>query len=147
MQKQGDVKKIPIVEGWFTTDAKEPHLIGNRCKSCGEYFFPKAFLCRNPNCRKKDLEEVFLGRKGNLWSFTANHYPASPPYVPASPFVPYGIAVVELPKEKLMVMGQVSSGYELDKLKIGMEMELVVEKLYNDEEGNERIIWKWKPLT
>lgn len=145
MQKQGDVKKIPIIEGWFTTDTEEPHLIGNRCKSCGEYFFPKAFLCRNPNCRKKDLEEVFLSRKGNLWSFTVNHYQASPPYVPPSPFVPYGIAVVELPKEKLMVMGQVSHGYELDKLKIGMEMELIVEKLYDDQEGNENIIWKWKP--
>lgn len=146
MQKQGNVKKVPIIEGWFTMDTGEPNLIGNRCKSCGEYFFPKAFFCRNPNCRKKDLEEVLLSRKGNLWSFTVNHYPASAPYVPPSPFVPYAIAVVELPKEKLMVMGQVAHGYELDKLKIGMEMELIVEKLYDDQEGNEHIIWKWKPL-
>ena len=139
--------KIPVIEGWFTMDTEEPHLIGKRCKSCGDYFFPEVPFCRNPNCRAKDLEEVALSRKGTLWSFTQNYYTPPPPYVSPDPFEPYTIAVVDLPKEKLMVMGQVASGYDFEKLEIGMEMELVIEKLYEDDQGNEYIIWKWKPLS
>ncbi len=91
-------KRVPVVEGWFTLESEEPRLIGVKCKSCGDYFFPRAIQCRNPNCRGEDLEETLLGRKGKIWSFTINHYQPPAPYVPPDPFVPYGLAVVELPE-------------------------------------------------
>jgi len=147
MKGQEGIKRVPVVEGWFTLDPEEPHLIGNRCKSCGDYFFPTASNCRNPHCRREELEEVKLSRKGKLWSFTNNYYQPPPPYVPPDPFEPYAIAVVDLPEEKLMVMGQLAGGYDFEKLEIGMDMELIVEKLYDDDEGNEHVIWKWRPLT
>ena len=146
MEKENEKKKIPIVEGWFTTGG-EPHLLGNRCQSCGDYFFPKVSACRNPRCRGKDLEEVPLSRKGKLWSFTVNYYPPPPPYVSPDPFVPYAIGVVDLLKEKLMVLGPVAGGVNFEELAIGMEMELVVEKLFADRQGNETMVWKWKPVT
>jgi hypothetical protein len=54
--------------------------------------------------------------------------------------------VVEMPKENLMVMGPLAEGYDHTKLKIGMEMALVIEPLYTDAEGNDHMIWKWRPV-
>lgn len=145
METNVEKKKIPVIEGWFTMDSEEPHLIGNRCSACKDYFFPKAYACRNPNCMGEDLEEVFLSRRGNVWSFTNNYYQPPPPYLPLGDFEPYAIVVVDLPEEKLMVMGQLASGNRFEDLKIGMEMELVLETLFMDDQGNEHLIWKWKP--
>jgi uncharacterized OB-fold protein len=44
----------------------------------------------------------------------------------------------------MVVLGQVVPGVEVTQLKAGMEMELVVGTLYEDEQ-NEYVVWKWKP--
>lgn len=145
MKKQQQGKRVAVIEGWFTLDSRDAHLIGNRCKACGDYFFPKAMGCRNPDCMQEDLEQVFLSKRGKLWSYTNNYYPPPPPYVSQNPFVPYATVVVELAREKLMVLGPLADGYDFEALEAGMEMELVVEPLYIDESGNEHLIWKFKP--
>ena len=33
--------RTPAVEGWFTTDAEAPRLLGTRCTKCQAIFFPK----------------------------------------------------------------------------------------------------------
>jgi len=38
------------------------------------------------------------------------------------------------------------SGVGTDRLRAGMEMELVLETLYSDE-ANDYIVWKWKPVA
>ena len=143
----GRAEQIPALQGWFTWPPSEkPHLIGSRCKSCGDYFFPKRMACGNPKCMSSDLEEVLLSRKGKLYTYTINYFQPPPPYVPLDPFVPYATAVIHLEKEKMKVEGQVVSGYDLEKLKIGMEMEVVLELLHKDEQGREVMVWKFKPL-
>lgn len=138
-------KRVPAVKGWFEVDSKEPHLLGSRCASCGSYFFPKeSFYCKNPNCQGSEFEEVPLSRTGKLWSFTNNCYKPPPPYVSPDPFVPYTIAAVELSAEKIVVLGQVVPGVGVADLKAGMDMEMLVDKLFEDEE-NEYVVWKWKP--
>ena len=134
------------IEGWFTNDA-EPHLLGSRCRACQSYFFPKeAMYCRNPECASADFDEVELSRIGTVWSFTENHYQPPAPYISPEPFVPYTVAAVELAEEKMVVLGQVSSVCDPSELKVGMSVELVVEKLYEDAE-QDILIWKWKPLA
>ena len=139
-------QRTPTVEGWFTTDAK-PNLIATRCTSCAAVFFPKeSFACRNPACTGTELEEVPLSRCGKLWSFTNNCYPPPAPYVAAEPFEPYAVAAVELDEEKMIVLGQVVSGVHIEDLSAGMEMELVVDTLYEDDD-HEYLIWKWRPAA
>lgn len=147
METIAEKKKVPVVAGWHTMDMEKPRLIGNRCKSCGDFFFPKVTSCRNPNCRSDELEEALLSTRGTLWSFTTNFYQPPPPYVSPDPFVPYTVAVVDLPQEKLMVAGQVVKGFDPERLKVGMGMELVLENLYADDQGVEHVIWKWKPIV
>lgn len=137
--------RVPAVEGWFTLDAQAPRLLGTRCKACGTYFFPReTAFCRNPNCCGTEFEEVPLSTRGKLWSFTDNRYAPPKPYMASDPFVPYAVAAVELEHEKMVVLGQVESGVGIDRLEAGLEMELVLGTLYEDD-ANEYLIWKWRP--
>src|ERR1035437_1919705 len=138
--------QVPAIEGWFTTDTPEPSLLGSRCKQCKSYFFPKeALFCRNPACTSTEFEEVPLSRTGKIWSFTTNHYAPPAPYMSPDPFVPYTVAAVELAEEKMVVLGQLAAGVDPKSLKVGMNVELVLGRLYEDEKA-EYLVWKWKPV-
>jgi uncharacterized OB-fold protein len=136
----------PAIEGWFTT-GEAPALVGSRCTSCGTVAFPKeSAFCRNPACAGEDFAEVELSRTGRVWSYTDAQYQPPPPYIPAAdPYVPFALAAVELP-EGLVVLGQLADGYGVDDVKVGTEVELVVEPLYTDDSG-ERTIWRWRPTV
>ena len=141
------VQQKPCLEGWFTMPPEEIQLIGSRCQSCGHYFFPKAKTCRNPNCEKtKPLEPVKFSRKGKLFAFTVNHYPPPPPFHQPDPFVPFAVVSVELP-EGIKVGGQVPTDVNIDKLQVGMDMELSREVLYKEEDGTEVVCWMFRPAA
>ena len=127
-------------------DAEKPHLIGTQCKSCNTYYFPKQSLfCKNPACNSDAFDEVQLSRTGKIWSFTNACYQPPEPYVAADPYVPYAIIAVELEKEKMIVLGQAVEGVDVSQLKAGMDVELVLEKLFEDEQSV-KMTWKWKPV-
>jgi uncharacterized OB-fold protein len=137
--------RVAAAPGWFTLDDAAPALIGTRCKACGTYFFPKeTTFCRNPNCAGSEFEEVPLSTRGKLWSFTDNRYAPPKPYMASDPFEPYAVAAVELEREKMVVLGQVEAGVGIDRLEAGLEMELVLGTLYEDD-ASEYLIWKWRP--
>ncbi|HET7736566.1 MAG TPA: OB-fold domain-containing protein [Nocardioidaceae bacterium] len=136
----------PAIDGWFTT-GPEPALIGSRCTDCGHVSFPKeTVFCKNPTCSGEGFDDVELSRRGRVWSYTDAQYQPPPPYIPQTdPYQPFALAAVELP-EGLVVMGQVANGYGVADLSVGAEVELVVEPLYRDDEG-EKVIWRWKPVA
>ena len=136
----------PAIDGWFTTGA-EPALLASRCLRCATGFFPRLEgFCRNPACAGEEFDTVELSRRGTVWSYTDAQYQPPPPYIPRSEsHEPFAIAAVELP-EGLVVLGQVADGYGVTDLKVGAEVELVVEPLYRDESGD-RTIWRWKPVV
>ena len=138
--KQG----IPSIEDLYTWPSDEPQLMGGRCKSCGTYYFPRFYVVHKPGCKERELEDVLLSRKGKLISYTVQHYPPPPPFKSTDPFVPYGIGLVELP-EGINVLG-ILTGCAIEDFKTGVKVELVVETLYVDEEGNDRLSWKFKPV-
>ncbi len=138
--------RIPAIDGWFTT-TDSPALIGTRCGECSATFFPpERVLCRNPACMSTELEEIELSRRGKVWSFSVNHYAAPAPYVGKEPFEPYTVVAVELGAEQMVVLGQLAEGADPADLKIGDEVEVAIEPLFSDDEGNEHIVWKWRPL-
>jgi len=139
--------RVPAVQGWLNVDPAHPRLIGTRCTSCGSVFFPRESVrCRNPSCGSRTLEETELSPRGKLWSYTNAGYQPPAPYVPRTdPFVPFAIAAVELEAEKMVILGQVVEGVGVSDLKVGMEMELALDTLLEDE-TTETITWKWKPV-
>ena len=141
-----DKPRNAAIEGWHTMEAK-PHLIGTQCKECGTYFFPKqSDYCRNPACDSTEFSEVDLSRTGHVWSYTNACYKPPEPYVAAEPFEPYTIAAVQLEKEEMVVLGQVVEGVNVEDLKVGMPMELVLEQLHETDEDI-KVTWKWQPVA
>jgi uncharacterized OB-fold protein len=142
--------QAPAIEGWFT-DGPEPALLASRCTTCWSHFFPPtaqdgAGFCRNPACSGEEFEQARLSRRGTVWSYTDAQYQPPPPYLPAAdPYQPFALAAVELP-EGLVVLGQLAEGYGVADVRVGSEVELVVERLYTDDDGD-RSIWRWKPVS
>ena len=138
--------RVPAIENWFTMDA-EPHLLGLRDPVTGSTFFPKDIaISAAPGRAGAALEEVPLSRTGRLWSYTTNHYQPPDPYVSPDPFVPYTVAAVELAAERMVVLGQLAPGVDPESLELGMEMELVLDTLFEDAEA-QHMIWKWRPVA
>jgi len=135
----------PAVEGWFTT-GDDPTLLGSRCTTCATVYFPpmaaeRASFCRNPTCDGEEFETAVLSRRGRVWSYTDAQYQPPAPYVARTdPYEPFALAAVELP-EGITVLGQVADGYGVADLKVGAEVELVVEPL-----DDELLVWRWKPV-
>jgi uncharacterized OB-fold protein len=138
--------KVPAAEGLFTMDADNPRLIGGKAPN-GSYCFPKDLGGTDPYSPLGGIEEVQLSNRGRIWSYTNSCYPPPPPFVSRhEPFQPVTIAAVELEAEQMVVLGQVAEGYSVDDLKVGMEVELVLDTLYEDDE-HEYLVWKWRPLA
>ncbi|MBM3141506.1 MAG: Zn-ribbon domain-containing OB-fold protein [Chloroflexi bacterium] len=133
-------KRLPIKEGLFKPpgNGDEGYLVGSRCKACGVYFHPKRVVCAN--CYGEDLEEVALSRRGKITTYTIarTSYPMTPV---TAPFI---TAQVELP-EKIRVLS-LMTGVDLDKVKIGMEVELCFWKTGEDEKGNEVVAYAFRPI-
>jgi uncharacterized OB-fold protein len=126
--------KVPFREGLFEKVSGEWTLVGCRCKQCGQVFFPVREWCLN--CSSRDLERVNLGRHGKIYSFTIVHMP-SEHFEP-----PYAVGWIEL-AEGIRIFSQIR-GWQEQPLKIGMDMELSVEKLW-DEEDKEIIGYIFRP--
>ena len=139
--------KVPAVEGLFTMDPDEPHLIGGRGTSRESYFFPKDLAGMDPQCCGDELEEVLLSRTGRIWSYTNTAYPPPLPFrVTTEPFEPVTIAAVELEHERMVILGMVDDGFGVEDLRVGMSVELVLATLYEDDD-HEYLVWKWRPVT
>jgi uncharacterized OB-fold protein len=139
--------RVPAVEGWFTVDDEPPALLGSRCRSCGNYAFPReSFFCRNPACDGTEFDEVRLSRRGKVWSYTDARYQPPAPYMAADPYESFCIAAVELAEEKIVVMGQVVPGVSVEDLSVGTEVDLVTDVLYEDED-HQYLVWKWRPVA
>lgn len=135
-------RQIYIGENLFTIPAltnEKPKLIGSKCQDCGETVFPAKKRC--PNCSSDNIEQALLGPRGTLYSFTVVYQ--SPPVGYRGP-VPYGIVKVEMP-DGLRITGY-SPESNPDNLTPGREMELSVEKLFLDENGNEVTGFIFKPV-
>jgi uncharacterized OB-fold protein len=138
--------QVPVSDGVFTWPSDEPHLIGSRCTNCGNHMFPVQSGC--PKCTGSETETVELGRRGTLWTWTVQGFPPkAPPYAgDADPktFQPFGVGYVELPGE-VKVEARLTEA-DPSKLRIGMEMELVIIPLAVDADGNEVVTFAFQPV-
>lgn len=140
------MKQIPVADGVFTWPSDRPALIGSRCLECGNHMFPVQGSC--PRCSGSRTESVELERRGTLWTWTVQGFPPkSPPYAgDADPrtFRAFGVGYVEL-RNQLKVETRLTES-DPSRLRIGMEMELVVVPLAADSEGNEIVTFAFAPV-
>ena len=137
-------KTVPVAEGLFTETAEGPRLLGSKCASCGTPYFPRSAVCHNPDCRESKIEEASFGPRGTLWSCAIQNYPPPAPARYEEPYTPYALGMVDMP-EGLRVLGRISTD-DPEGVQVGAEVELVLERLYLDENENEVITWKFRPI-
>ncbi|MEW6187073.1 MAG: OB-fold domain-containing protein [Thermodesulfobacteriota bacterium] len=138
-----DVKTVPVREGlWNTPSSPEekPQLIGSECTSCGEVFFPKKEKGICIRCGNRGLKDVKLDRRGKIHSFSVIMQQ------PAKYFlgkVPYAYGWINLPNVRVQAL---FSGGDFSELHVGMPVELVIEELGVNEEGNTVLAHKFRPV-
>jgi len=124
-------EKVPIREGAFIEGPDGGRLLANKCKFCGQVFFPKASTCMA--CYHDQMEEVLLSRRGKLYTYTVGHMPSSH-FMP-----PYAVGYVDLP-EGVRVFAPLKM-LEDTPFKTGMDMEVVIEGLWREGDTE---VWGYK---
>lgn len=135
--------RVAIEEGYFTVPddpAERPRLLGSRCTTCGEHFFPRRHVCAR--CLHEGCEDVELSPTGTLWTWTYVHVPL---FAKKDARVSaYGVGQVELPegpRVQALLLGRP------DDFEIGREMVLGLETLRTDDDGNEVVIMRFAPAA
>lgn len=134
--------EVLIREGLFIfpeAEGEMPHLIGSRCRKCGDVDFPKRELCSA--CDSEELmEETLLGERGTLHTYTIVRL-GYPNYT-----LPYVLALVELPEGKnLRVLAQLEGCTE-EEIRIGMPLQLSIGKIKIDPATGKKVIgYKYRP--
>jgi uncharacterized OB-fold protein len=115
---------------------EKPALIASRCPRCGEYFFPKRAICLA--CGQVGLDEAYLTGPGKIWTFTIARMTPPGSLIEA----PYVVAQVELPER--VIVTSVLSDCDVDSVRVDMPVELVLEKVKEDAEGNDVVAFKFR---
>ena len=136
---------VAVADGIFEIRDGKPVLLGSRCTNCDNHMFPRQSGC--PRCLFNEQEDVELATQGTLWTWTVQAFPPkAPPYLGpvGDDFEPYGVGYVELPGQ-LRVEGRLTIA-DPEKLQIGMNMELVLDPLTIDEDGNQVVTYAFAPV-
>lgn len=138
---QEEKRMLPLREGLFrlpSSPGEEAHLIGSRCRRCGETFHPKRVYCAH--CSSPDMEEITLSTRGTLHTYTIVRQT-----LPGSAVIaPYAIGRVRLPEG--VTVQTVIIDCDPETLKIGMPMEMFIRKVKEDEAGNDLVSFFFRPV-
>lgn len=139
-------KQVPIAEGLFTWPADKPALLASRCNTCGIASFPVAQSCMA--CSGQDVSVEELPGRGTLWTWTVQQFMPKTPYrsdETAETFKPYGVGYVELPGG-VRVEGRLTEN-DPQKLRIGMEMDVIFAPYRTQDNGDEVINFFFQPVA
>lgn len=134
--------RVPIEAGYFRVPdvaGASPVLLGSKCPNCGEVFFPRRMVCAQ--CLHEGTDDVDLSTRGRLWTWTYCHVPL---FGKKDADVPgYGVGQVDLPEGpriQAILLG------EAGDFEIGMELELDLETLRTNSDGDDVVIYRFRPV-
>lgn len=137
-------ERKPVATGLFAETSAGPRLTGSRCAACGASYLPRVSVCHNPDCSGSRVEDAEFGPSGTVWSLAIQDYPPPPPVKFDEPYAPYAMGFVDL-DDGLRVLGRIDAEDPHD-VTPGIRVELVIDALAHDEDGNEIIGWKFRPV-
>lgn len=132
---------VALSPGFFTIpdDPNEPpRLLGSRCASCGEHFYPRRAICAR--CLSEQMTEVELGPRGTLYSYTFVHFPMFGST--KADHVGYGVGQVDLPEGPRV---QVPLAGRQEDFRVGQTMQAELESL-REEGGRDVVIVRFRPV-
>ena len=135
--------KIPVREGLWTDSSSEGdvRLLASKCRQCGEIFFPKKIGGVCTHCQHDTFDEIKLSSTGKIYSYSVVMI-RPPEYYKGE--VPYTLGFVDLPEG--IRVETLFTQCDFDVLAVDMEVEMILDTLHIDEEGNEVICYKFRPV-
>jgi uncharacterized OB-fold protein len=145
MDKSLEKKELPFATGFLTeplSPRENVRLLGTKCHDCSAVLLGSKETCEA--CGSLNVEVIPLSREGKIWSYTIMRYP--PPWVftipnPHQPPLP--VAWVILP-EGVQIISHIEGAPE--DLHIDLPVELVIEKGWENEEGHDILMYRFRPL-
>jgi scaffold protein (connect acetoacetyl-CoA thiolase and HMG-CoA synthase) len=116
----------------------EAYLIGSKCSKCGYVAFPPRVAC-SACVSNGSMVMAPLGNRGKIDTFSILH--TNTPDFKS----PYILAFVLIGGAKVLSLITGCKPQE-ESLEIGEEVELVIEKIREDEQGNEVRGYKFRPV-
>ena len=130
--------QVSIAPDYFDVDESGVQLKGSKCTACGEVFYPRRVVCAK--CLHEGTEDVILSTTGTLYTWTWVHVPLFAKT--DSQVSAYGVGQVDLPEgPRIQAILQGEPG----DFSIGMTLQLDVETLRQDKDGNDVVIYRFKP--
>jgi len=131
---------------YVATIDRRYRLVGNKCGKCGFIIFPPRLLC--PECGSTEVEDFPLSGKGEIYTYTVIARAGGPAEFDDQQNMlgAYVVAIVKLEEGPLVVAQLTDCAPDPEKLQIGMDVEAVVRKLY-EQEGITRYCYKFRPVT
>jgi uncharacterized protein len=123
--------QIPMVSYLVLSGDSPPHLVAQRCSSCGATFFDRRNACAS--CGMRQFATVPVQNTGMLRSYTIVHRAA--PNVPA----PYVSAVVELDGGGVIKANLVGVEPDPKAINLGGRVHLTTFVAGTDDEGTEGV--------
>lgn len=141
MEKTQEKKQVYYPdESYWVVEKTGLHLIGTHCKKCQQNYFPPREIC--PKCfgdgKESEMEKTKLSSRGKLYTYSIVQV-ASKRFLP-----PYSLGYVDF-LEGVRVLGQLTTT-DPAKLKLDMQVQAELGRIAIDEQGNEVLSYKFKPL-
>jgi uncharacterized OB-fold protein len=140
---EAPAERVPIEPGFFSIPDDPdgaPRLLGSRCRGCGEVLFPRRRICAR--CLHPELEDVELGPRGTLYTWTWVHFPLFGSL--RADDGGYGVGQIDLPQGPRVQA--VLSGDQGD-FQIGMDLVLELETLRENKQGQQVVIFRFAPVA
>jgi uncharacterized protein len=129
-------KQVPIVD-YLVLDDGAPHLVANRCDTCGALYFDRRNACAK--CSGRSFSKERLADDGKVRSFTIVHRAA--PGVPT----PYVSAIVDLSGGGVVKANVLNVEPSPDHVRFGMDVRLTTTVAGVDDEGTEAVQFGYEP--
>jgi uncharacterized OB-fold protein len=139
-------KQVPVKAGLWSEPAAsdgKAHLVGHTCSDCGELFFPKKENGICTHCHSKNLKDISLSTRGKVHTSTVVEMRPPGGYYRGE--VPYAIGFVELPEG--IRVETLFTDCDPEEIAVGMEVEMTIDVLHEDDEGNEILAYKFRPAV
>lgn len=123
---------------YFDVDDAGVRLKGSKCRACAEVFYPRRIVCAK--CLHEGTDDVVLSTSGTLYTWTWVHVPLFAKT--DAKVTAYGVGQVDLPEGPRIQA--ILQGEPAD-FSIGMTLHLDAETLRQDDEGNDIVIYRFRP--
>jgi uncharacterized OB-fold protein len=143
--REGLTNSRAVDAALFDWPASEPALKASRCVECGALAFPVSTSCGS--CGAVAVVPERLPTRGRLWAWTIQRFMPKAPYRSSETeltFTPYGLGYVELPGA-LCIESRLTEN-DPRKLRIGLEMELVIYPQWREDDGAAVMSFAFKPF-